>query len=239
MNLYHFYHIYADGQWFEPVSEHIRALKESGLYDGLTMFAIGIVGNPQKRDDVKVYLDSLGVKYNIAAEADQGWEAVTQQPMHDFSQNNDGLILYCHTKGSSTIHDVNDRWRRSMTWHCVCKWQMAISLLQSHGSYGSHWIQPLVSMPEHRMGNWMYAGTFYWIHANIMRTWMRVPLTHRFESEGWIGYGYAENPWPVWDCAPYFPNSDTFMDDWVVNPGSIPAERGKSIPPIQTINILP
>ena len=30
MKLHHFYHVYADGQWMEPVSQHLRALKEKG-----------------------------------------------------------------------------------------------------------------------------------------------------------------------------------------------------------------
>jgi hypothetical protein len=126
-----------------------------------------------------------------------------------------------------------------MTWHCVCQWKFAVGILQEHKSYGCHWIQPLISgMPEHRQGNFMYAGTFFWVHCDLLRTFMRPPLNHRHEAEGWIGYRYAEQPWAVWDCTPYFPNSDTFNDDWIYNPAHFPQQKGKSIPPQQTVNVL-
>jgi hypothetical protein len=68
---------------------------------------------------------------------------------------------------------------------------------------------------------------------------MSPPLNHRFEAEGWIGYKYAEEPWPVWDCTPYFPNTDSFMDEWLGNPEYNPQQRGISIAPQPTINVLP
>lgn len=234
--IHHFYHIYADGKWHEPVSEHIRAL-EMGLKEQLKTFSVGIVGSSENRAAVKTWL-SQRIEYTICAEAESGWEAVTQQPMHDFAQTNDGLILYCHSKGSSDPSDVNIRWRRSMIWHNVIQWKFAVEKLKDHETYGCHFIQPLISgMPEHRQGNWMYAGTFYWVKAELLRTWMRVPLTHRHESEGWIGYKYAESPWPVWDCTPYFPNTNTFMDGWVENPNFTPEQKGVSLPPQKTINV--
>lgn len=234
--IHHFYHIYADGQCETPIREHIRALKY-GLYDKLDTFAIGIVGRPEKRKEVINCLNTLDIKYTVCAEADTGWEAVTQQPMHDFAQNNDGFILYCHTKGAANNNEVNTRWRRSMTWYNVIQWKFAVEKLKDHGTYGCHFIQPLISgMPEHRQGNWMYAGTFYWVRAELLRTWMRVPLTHRHESEGWIGYKYSENPWPVWDCTPYFPNTNTFMDGWINDPNYNPEQKGISLPPQKTVN---
>jgi len=63
-------------------------------------------------------------------------------------------------------------------------------------------------------------------------------MTHRHESEGFCGYGYAENPYWVYDPTPYFPNSDTFMDGWLVDPNYNPEQRGKSIAPMRTVNEL-
>lgn len=233
--IHHFYHIYADGKWEEPVTEHVRALKMTGLIDNLTTFRVGLVGSLENRTAVANYLGSQEIRWGCIAAADSGWEAVTQQPMHDFSQSNNGLILYAHTKGAYDNNEVNRRWRRSMTWHNVIQWQKAIEKLKDHGSYGSHWIYPMISMVEHKVGNPMYAGTFFWTHCEMMRTWMRVPLTHRHESEGWIGYKYVEQPWRIWDCTPYFPNSDTFMDAWIDDPNYNPEERGKSIEVPETV----
>lgn len=226
--IHHFYHIYADGQWQNPVAEHIRALK-MGLIDSLNTFSIGIVGSANNRNDVKKFLNDNSVGYTLVAESETGWEQVTQIPMWEFSRNNDGVILYAHTKGSSNPSDVNIRWRRSMIYWNVIRWQDAIEKLKEHGAYGCHWIQPLITgMPEHKQGNFMFAGTFFWTHCHLMRTWNRPALTHRHEAEGFIGYGWHQSNFPVWDCTPYFPNSDEFADGWINNDNFEPSEKGRS-----------
>lgn len=240
MNLHHFYHIYADGQCEQPIREHIKAMKEYGLHDNLSTFQIGIVGQPQKRQEVINCLNTLDIKYTVCAEADSGWEQETMIPMWLYSQSHDGLMLYAHTKGSSNVSEVNDRWRRSMTWHNVCQWKFAVEKLQEHEMYGCHWIQPLLTgMPEHRQGNFMFAGTFFWGRCETIAQFPKPALNHRHEAEGFCGYGYALRPFAVWDCTPYFPNSNEFMDGWIHNPAYCPQILGKSIPPQQTVNALP
>lgn len=234
--IHHFYHIYADGKWQEPVSEHVRALK-MGLYDNLNTFAIGIVGSAENRHAVIDYLNTEGLAYEVYAEALQGWEQETQIPMWLFSQDNAGAMLYAHSKGSSDPSDVNVRWRRSMDYWCTVRWQDAIEKLKDHDAYGSHWIQPLVSMPEHKKGNWMFAGTFFWLRCEVLARFPKPALTHRWEAEGFCGYGYAEKPYRVYDCAPYFPNTAPFADGWVNDESFKPENLGKTIEPVQTVNV--
>lgn len=218
MTLHHFYHIYADGQCETPIREHIKALKDYGLYEALTTFQIGIVGQPYKRQEVINCLNTLEIKYTICAEADTGWEQVTMIPMWEFSKVNEGLILYSHSKGASDQSEVNTRWRRSMIYWNVIQWKYAITHLIDHDAYGCHWIQPMISMPEHTPGNFMFAGTFFWLRAEVMARFPRPALTHRHEAEGFVGYGWHEKPYNVYDPTPYFPNSGPFADGWVVNP---------------------
>ncbi len=229
MSLYHFYHIYAAGNWQQPVAEHVRALKDYGLYANLTSLHIGLVGNTEQCAAVKQYLNEQGLTYTIADEQPSGWEQVTQIPMWEFSKHHDGLMLYAHSKGASDWNEVNVRWRRSMTYWNVVRWQLCLEKLETHDACGCHWIYPLISMPEHKYGNPMFAGNFYWVRSEQLKTWMRVPLTHRHESEGWVGYKYAEKPFPLYDFTPYFPNSDTFADEWVNNPGFNYENKGRSI----------
>lgn len=229
--IHHFYHIYADGKWIEPVTEHIRALK-MGLLDQLTTFNIGIVGHPRNRRVVKQFLVEQGVFFNIIAQEQRGWEQTTMIPMWEFSQTNEGLILYCHSKGASDPNEVNIRWRRSMTYWNVIRWADAVSKLQTHGAVGCHWIAPLISMVEHKFGNKMMAGTFFWTHSNLMRTWPRPALTHRHEAEGFIGYGWHQKPFGVYDFTPYFPNTNTFYDDWISNPDFRPDDTGRTVEPV-------
>ena len=86
MKLYHYYHIFADGQWLEPVSEHIKALRKWGLIDNLAAFRIGIVGADHNRTAVIQYLINERINFDIVAQSDTGWEQVTQIPMYEFAQ---------------------------------------------------------------------------------------------------------------------------------------------------------
>jgi len=45
VRLSHFYHVYADGAWEAPVTEHLHALTVSGLLDSLDDLFVGIVGH--------------------------------------------------------------------------------------------------------------------------------------------------------------------------------------------------
>ncbi len=216
MLLHHFYHIYADGQWKEPVSEHLRALKEFGLYENLKTFKIGFVGSQENIRQAHQFIQSLGFVYEIANEQPSGWEQVTQIPMHEFSKYNEGLMLYAHSKGASNPSAVNIRWRRSMIYWNVIRWQDAVNELSTRShAYGCHWIAPLVSMPEHKFGNMMFGGTFFWMRCEVMARHPKPALTHRWEAEGFCGYGWHQQPYPIYDPAPYFPNVGPFADGWL------------------------
>lgn len=229
IHIHHFYHIYATGHWREPLTEHIKAL-QMGLIEKMDTFAVGIVGSVERRNEVKQYLSEAVDKFTVIAEAETGWEQVTQIPMWEFSKVNEGLILYAHTKGASNPEDVNIRWRRSMTYWNVIKFNECLIHLATHGAVGCHWIQPLINgMPEHTAGNFMFAGTFFWTHCNLMRTWNAPALTHRHEAEGFIGYGWHAANFPVFDFTPYFPNTDEFADGWVYRENYYPQyNKGKS-----------
>lgn len=233
--IHHFYHIYADGQWREPVEEHVRALKESGLGEELLRsgsFWIGLVGSDKNRDAVIEYMKATGLTFGVCAQASAGWEQVSMIPMWQHSQHYEGLILYAHTKGAYSPIDVNVRWRRSMTYWNVIRWRDCVEKLKECDMVGTHWIYPTINMPEHKFGNPMMAGTFYWVRAEQMRTWMRPPLTHRWEAEGWCGYRYVQKPWLIWDWTPYFPNSNHFADGWVNDPGFVGVDTGVSVAPV-------
>lgn len=226
--LHHFYHIYADGNWMPPVSEHIKALKEYGLYNALTTFAIGLVGTNENCEAVKKYISEQGLKYIIADQQAGGWEQVTQIPMWNFSKTHDGLMLYAHSKGSSDGSPVNIRWRRSMIWCNVCQWAICVDRLKTHDAVGCHWIRPRINQPEHEFGNAMFGGTFFWLRCDLMRTFPKPLLENRHQAEAWPGYKYDEQFYTVYDFTPYWPNTNTFADDWIDNQNYIPDLYPKS-----------
>src|ERR1035437_1944977 len=130
MNLFHYYHIWADGDWMPIVNEHLLALKRSGLYDRLaTGLNVGIVGDWRQRDDVIAFIEDHCMRYHVVAEANDGWEQLTIDALaHDANsvhRNTDGYVLYAHTKGCANSGEFPDRWRKMMTYTLVDDWRNA------------------------------------------------------------------------------------------------------------------
>ena len=84
-SLHHFYHVYADGWWETPVTEHFDALVRFGLYDRLATLRVGFVGTPDNVQRAKDFITSLNVTYEVAAETSEGWEQTTQISMEYYN----------------------------------------------------------------------------------------------------------------------------------------------------------
>ena len=91
--LAHFYHVYADGAWQEPVAEHLAALEASGLGAALDYKAAGVVGSPANCQEA---IDALGPGWQIAATAAAGFEQVTLAALHAFAALRRQGVLRAH-----------------------------------------------------------------------------------------------------------------------------------------------
>ena len=152
--IFHFYHVYADGDWKKPLGLHLAALKHTGLLSALSGFFVGIVGSEENREDVKEVIPAT-----LIAEADTGWEQVTLEVLHDFAAWNDGQVFYAHTKGAWSNSDLAKAWRESMTYDCVVRWRECVNALTMVDAVGPYWLKS--DEPEHREHEFFFAGN-YW-----------------------------------------------------------------------------
>lgn len=182
--LKHWYHVYSEnGNWRGPVEEHIVALKSSGLIDALDYFGIGIVGNPGSREMVKNYIKSTGVNFDVAIEANLGWEQVT---LDVIDCKDEDKIIYAHSKGAGYPNTHSDDWRRSMTEGVVYRWQRAVELLEKNDAVGCHWMPFAGGPPRH------YSGNFFWARGDYLNRIPRpVSVGSRWDAEMWMGQGYG------------------------------------------------
>src|SRR5690349_21247965 len=75
--LHHFYHIYADGAWREPVEEHLEALETSGLAAQKNfLLNVGLVGKDENSGLVRTFLNRHCQQWNEIASSRDGWEQV-------------------------------------------------------------------------------------------------------------------------------------------------------------------
>jgi len=216
MSIHHFYHIYSNGAWIPPVHDHIRTLKQSGLIDKLDTFQIGLVGAEHTRNEVKSFLDSENVSYTVCTEVDDGWEQETQDKIHDFAQDNDGYVLYAHTKNAININPLHIAWRLSMTYHTVVIWEDVIKHLDNgYCAVGSHYLEGGNENVKTVSG--FYAGTFWWTHLKYIKNFPDKPdRSSRYGAEGWIGWlkptvEAMGEEFKIYDYVPHHPGDQSKM----------------------------
>ena len=196
----HFYHIYADGLWRDPVKEHIIALRQSELFYNIDEFYIGMVGKKENTNSVKKFLKTCGVYYNLVAEQENGWEQVTMNKLRDFSHENDAWIFYAHTKGSSDPSPINIAWRKSMTYYNIINWKEAVSYLSEYDTVGTHW----VTAPQD-------GKTFWWATTDYLKTLPPIGIENRHRAEDWIGITKSAK---IYDMNPGWPQFGIFTTSW-------------------------
>ena len=202
MSIYHFYHIYANGEWETPVGEHIDALKSSGLDQFLNKFYVGLVGNENNRDQVLQKLKTYGIDFTVMAEENAGWEQVTMNKIHDFIKNKNGWVFYAHTKGSHDPSPINIAWRKSMTYYNIIKWQEKVEPHLDNidiDTIGCHWCN-----------NQFWGGTYWWARIDYLKSLSLPLMNDRWDAERWIGSG---NP-RILDLNPGWPAFERFTTLW-------------------------
>jgi hypothetical protein len=197
--IHHFYHVYADGKWQEPVAEHLLALVASGLAraDGF-LFKIGLVGSEKNAAAVRDFLTRQAIPWREVNWCREGWEQVTLSALARESQTAQGVAFYAHTKGAFVSGPFNTEWRRRMTDYTVTRWRDALRSLETHQAYGCHWMK----LGDH----YLFGGNFWWARMSDLRL-LPPPQTHsRWAAEGWIGQLPRYLPkFSVCDPAPPFP----------------------------------
>lgn len=197
----HYYHVWADGAWEEPVYEHLTALEVAGLDCDMT---VGVVGSEVNRIAVLVAVGELP----DAVEASAGWEHLTLTALHDSARRNpDDVFLYCHTKGAYHPSPLNTSWRRSMTARLVLGWEQCTDLLRTHDVVGCHWVEGGGTRDPY----YLLAGNFWWANGSYLASLPEPGLwaDSRSEAERWIGRGQPD----VADLRPDWPNTVMFEPD--------------------------
>lgn len=222
-SLKHFYHIYADGDWESIVLTHLEHLKNSGLLDELSLFAIGLVGSNENRKHVKLLLDKQQISYLVVAESNTGYEQVTLNALHEESQlDKNSFYLYCHTKGSSrcqssdvcseedpirhinaknqvasgkasSCFEANTLWRNNMTRDVVDNWRYCVDLMDS--KYDS--VGCFFQYRSHHF----YWGNFWWVKGSIVSDLERPSLKSRYSAEKWLFTKYHLQPYKIYNAS--------------------------------------
>jgi hypothetical protein len=197
--MHHFYHIYCgknhigqEDTWKESVGTHLKAFKDSGLQKYIPTIHVGFVGEDNNIQDAKNFIAEHEIDFTVAAENRTGFEQVTQVPLYEFAQSNDGYVLYSHSKGSFNFTDQNRSWCKSMIYFNVVRWEDAVMELKNVDAVGCNWHDFTNQHASHlggpHTGQRWFAGTFWWSRLDRIRDIGHGPtMNTRWDAEVWIG----------------------------------------------------
>lgn len=225
--VYHFYHVYADGDFNDSVNENFYILARSKLLYVLDNVYVGIVGSKQNRDKAKDLIKKY-TNFTIINESDEGFEQSTLNPMIKFIREREEnvKVLYTHTKGSHSNTEINTMWRRNMNKNLICNWVNCVNKLQEYDAIGCYFLTPghyyyennkvkkinLDTNPDSfkiyktvEQNCNMFAGNFWWSKKSYMDRLPDVSTEHRWCAESWIcsAYPYVLNVKPGWPSKQY------------------------------------
>ena len=185
--LTHFFHVFADGNFSTPIREHFAEAQASGLLTELDSVRVGLVGSVENRGRVLGLFAELNVTVDVVASVEAGWEQVTLQKLHEFTQDDDGFVFYAHTKGAASPDPIAHPWRVSMIHDTVTRWRECVEALGDVQTAGAYWLRS--NMPEHYDHKFFFAGNYWWARSDYVATLDPVGVDSRYQAEGWVGLG--------------------------------------------------
>lgn len=175
-----FWHIYMINHWYSIVSDQLRILLSSGLYDNSETINIGCVGSKKERMFLqKCFIDiypKLKVKYYLGDPL--VYEFPTIQLIENWPGNYYGY--YFHTKGVTRPFDsVINHWRAWQNEAILNRWRFNYKNI--HEGYDISGVNFCAS-PDH------YSGNFWWFNREYIDKLPKIAdLDHknRFHAEQW------------------------------------------------------
>ncbi|WP_315817962.1 hypothetical protein [Paraflavitalea speifideaquila] len=189
-----FYHLACMGNWQQVFEEQLQLLHDNGFRQ-MNMTVLGC--NEELRT---VRLIALKYKMEIHILFSDPELAHFEKPaigaIEKYANENEGYVLYLHSKGVSNPGDhTKTKWRRLMMRELVQEWEYCVLQLPNFDIIGVNWRDmPPVS---HFCGNFWYASTRYLRTLADFKQYYQYPrfkiwdaINHkRLGCEFWIGSG--------------------------------------------------
>jgi len=153
-----FYHLACMGNWLQVFTEQMIQLKDNGFQQ----INLTVLGNKKELHIVQSICEELNLEsYIIFNSADFNYfESPTLLAIEKYVRQNEGFVLYVHSKGVSNPKDETKvKWRRLMMKELVENWEKCVLELPHFDSIGVNWRDmPPIS---HYCGNFWYASAKY------------------------------------------------------------------------------
>jgi hypothetical protein len=153
-----FFHVACMYNWKLVFEETMQQLHRNG-FDNVNLTVLGT-----SADLDWIYNSSKGLSMNVTVIFHEDELANFEKPamfaIENFAKENEGYVLYLHSKGVSSPNDITKaKWRRLMLKQLVDNWESCINQLADYDVIGVNWREthPIA----HFCGNFWYASTQY------------------------------------------------------------------------------
>lgn len=181
MRILGFWHVYMINDWYTVVTDQLRILLTSGLYDECEEISIGCIGFPEEKALLEKLVVNLYPKLKI--------KYYSQEPMeYEFptlrlieADDSEYVGFYFHTKAiTRSFETIISHWRLWLNESVINQWRGHRANVEN--SYDASSVN-FCKSPDH------FSGNFWWFNRRYID---RLPaidsleLNNRYSAEQWI-----------------------------------------------------
>lgn len=203
MQIKGFWHCYLINSWYTIITDQLRILLTSGLYDACEEISIGCIGSPTDKLFLEMFFinlyPKLKIKYHSVKAED--YEFPTLQMIE--ADNSEYAGFYFHTKAVTRPFDVmQNHWRAYLNEMIIYRWREHRDRIENGYDVSS---VNFMKSPDH------FSGNFWWFNRRYIDRLPKIDTldhSYRWGAEQWICKSKGKFYYP----AEFFDYSkDTFL----------------------------
>lgn len=214
MKIKGFWHICMINEYMQIITEQLKLIIDSKLYDKVTEIIVGCSGTDENLIKVKkLFKPYSKIRIELHVTLLELYEFPTLETIYKNSQQDKFFGFYIHTKGVSwPKHEGGKYWRDYMNYYNLTKWKDCLKMLQKGYNLCGVKLLTEKDSPAFKLH---YSGNFFWFKSTYVET-LNDPFTlnikNRIEAEMWIGSG--KSPLPASLCQMFvdYNTKGKFMD---------------------------
>jgi len=173
-----YFHVCQMGEWRRSFDLSMDTLKRHGLLDATQELRIGVLSKDGFEDDKRFHHPKIKIIYTGKV-SDYERPTLLHMKQSSLTDPSDTKYYYLHTKGIRHFNTKNEEaivtWIKSMLYWNFVRWRDAVSILDTHETYGCHYLTG-----RH------YSGNFWWATAEHIQKLPDTIHEHYNGPEDWI-----------------------------------------------------
>jgi hypothetical protein len=181
-----FWHLCGMNDWRSIAEDQYRTMESSGLLERVEQVNLTFLGTD--RNEV-AWLEAKSKKINVNKYGSdlKQYERTCLNGLKDWSEENDGIVLYLHGKGVSRTNIKNNvwAWRKMLEYFIMENHDRCIKEMKNLDALGGNACLVGRKINDLRPGHGMhYSGNFWWSRASYIRTLPRLREDIRLDING-------------------------------------------------------